>query len=671
VFGLDPETGSELWVEPHLSNYVRGVSEGDGAVFGATNGKLVAFDPVSGSEVWSRSLDTGTDTSSLGYDSGDVLLGEGERLEWRSHRDQTLDPSVSIDGTEAISVNGSLGVGETVSEPVDLSETGGSLEASTSDGTDVSVALSWVETTESIDPEVSVNGYTVGVNGTLSDGETVNKSVDRSHLSDGENTVSVSVSEGVDGPTGTVGLRYSHEVEEKRSINYSASSWSESYAVSKVWSGPVDNASLTIPWGSDRVVEVSELDVSVGGTALDPSSGAVSTDLSNGELTISIEEPVESGEEISVEAVGSKVAVESGSIRVIDGTELGEPLDSEIEVIESVSGEPVEISVDGAPNGELLHYSVNESWDGEEIATVRSATGEQTLRGAAPTGGTFTVRTAPVEVEPNTGAVEVELLEISEPSDLDRSVEIPSIDVSAASGSPDSATVTYYSSETGETWGLIDTSDGSRIDRAEANSPVTFTAPINTSMSFELLSVAPSLGDGVAAGGSGSSGLNLSATAVILGSVLGLLVIFGVIRRFGIEGRYEQLGIAGAVFVVGVVAVEAVTYGSVIALTVESILSPFAAPGAGTIVIGLGLLLGLAVLRATVGLPLWVLGLSVGAVSLWVLDSVADGAITEGLTEGLSQVSPLIWIALIGGSIYLIYTRLKPRDIVIRGDGES
>jgi len=113
--------------------------------------------------------------------------------------------------------------------------------------------------------------------------------------------------------------------------------------------------------------------------------------------------------------------------------------------------------------------------------------------------------------------------------------------------------------------------------------------------------------------------------------------------------------------VVGVVATEAVTRGSVLALLTEAVLDVGVDSQIGVVAGGIGLLLGVYAVHERFGLPWWVLGLAVTGDALWVVDTVTGGA----LSGGLGEVSALLWLVGIFGGMYLLYTRLKPRAIKI------
>ena len=660
---FDAEDGSLVWSHNQHTGEIQDLDVTGGVVYSVGSEKVVAVDLETESVLWSHTLHgpnggpaaVGVEDGvaySLGVSDG----GDGQLLAYTEELSST-DPQVTIGGESVVDVEGELAPGETVTENVTLAEgESGEVALSTGAGTRADVTLSWAEVTETVDPAVAVNGNTAAVDGVLPEGETAALNVSEAWVSDGENVVEVSSSTAADGPPGVVGLDYGHSAVEERSVNYSAGAWSESYGVSKAYDGPAENATVSIPWASERVADVREVTVEVDGSEVED----VETVSENGTLTVYLG-ALDGGENVTVEAVGSKVRVENGSIRVLNATPPGESLDTEISVEER--GEGFGVDVGGTVDGHLLHYTAAESWSGASSSAVVDVGGGQKLLTDAPAGGSFSVRTAPVEVRPAAGAVEA-VVHDPDPDD-------PRFHVRAHNGSDDPETfeVAYHGAESGETWDLLDVENHRTIETATASSPVWFTAAVEgATYGFRLDESAPSLGDGsaaVAASG-GGGGLDLTPTAVLLGTALSVLGILAAGRRFGVSSRRGYLALGGAGLVVGIVGVEAVTHGSVVALTVEAALSPlggFSAPGAGTVVLGVLLLLGLAAVHTRYPLPVWFLSLASAAIGVWVLDAVTGGA----LGRGLSEVAPLAWLALIGGVLYLLYVRLKPREIVLGG----
>ena len=662
---LDVDDGSTLeTVEPVNSNTIDVIDAESGEIHTASDTTVSVTSEADGSHLWGHDGHDGQGEVGALTADGDRSISVGlessasDRLQVWVGDLFTTDPEASLDGETVASHVGELEAGESVEENVTL-EAGESVDLgiSTAEESDVDVSLEWTDVTETRDVEVSINsdtidGETVTVDGTIADGDTESLDVDPSWLREGENTVEVRTAEGTESPVGLVGLNYSHTAEEEREVEYSASAWSEEYRLSKVWESDVDDATLTIPWGSERVVDVRNLTVTVGGDELTAEELETSTE--NGTLEVGVGS-VLAGETVTVDVVGSKVVVENGAVEVLNSTPPGESLDSTIEVVESSDG--FALDVDGTAEGHLIHYTAAESWSGASSEAVVDVEGAQTLEADAPEGGTFDVRTIPVELEPDEGAVRAT---VSEP-DADEPVFF--VGHHNGSDDPDTVDIAYHGSESGEEWDLIDLTNHTTVDTSTASSPVWFTATVDgVSYTVDRVASAPSSGTGVAAvSSSRSTGLDGTPTLLLLGLTVSILGILGAARRFGVESRRGYLAIAGATGAVTVVAVEAVTHGSVLALTLEAIVSPFDTPGAGTVVGGLVVLGVLSAIHARIGLPAWLLVLSVVGVSVWVLDTIAEGA----LTSGLSEVSPLIWLSLVGLAFVSVYLSLRPRPIEI------
>ena len=92
-----------------------------------------------------------------------------------------------------------------------------------------------------------------------------------------------------------------------------------------------------------------------------------------------------------------------------------------------------------------------------------------------------------------------------------------------------------------------------------------------------------------------------------------------------------------------------------------------------SVVIALVVPLGLVVIdqRTSISIPIPLYAGAALIVSLVLLESLAPGGIVEPLGAALDEVGPLIWIALIGGSIGLLYIWLRSRrpEIIIGGSG--
>lgn len=663
VKAANASTGSVLW--SHSEHTADGLSvavSGDGSTVYSSgeDGRVLAYDVAGGSVSWEHSAHT-TQAAGVAYDAPNGTLYsvgvDDATLYGYQDRRETEDPSVDLDGdgTAEASVSGVLADGETVTRNLSLSTSTTSAAVSTTGSTEVGLAFSWVEVTETVDPEVTVNGHTVGYDGTLAPGSTASLNVSDYWIENGTNNVSVGVSQVADGPPGMVGLDYTHRAVEDRGVAYGATTWSETYDVSKTWASDVENGSLSLSWASDRVVAVRSVSVEVNGSTI--SSPTYASE--NGTLTVDVG-AVEAGETVNVSATGSKVRVSGGTLSVTNATEEGLSLDTEARVETVTDPENFTVAVGGTEAGHLLHYVASESWTSADDYLRLSPDGSQVLHLSPAEGGTFRVRTSPVEISPEGEDVEALVLDASEPRFRVREA--------AGVGEPDSVEVTYYDTEGGQTYELYSETEERGVDTATAESPVTLlTDGDDETYSIRLYDSPSASGDGAAvavgAGGGGGAGLGLAPAAVV--GAAGLAVVAAVLlgRRFGVEGTAATGLLAVVGLVVAVVATEAVTRGSVLALVVEAFLDPVVDSQIGVVAGGIGLLLGLYAVNERVGLPWWVLGLAVAGDAVWVLDEVTGGA----LSGGLGEVSALLWLVGIFGGMYLLYTRLKPRDIVIGG----
>ena len=154
---------------------------------------------------------------SVGWGPDEKYLGAGtfESVHvWETVGPGTVDPSITIDG-QTINHDGELDEGETISETLtDLSPDSYDEDVSLSDGA-VNIELDWTETTVTRDPTVTISSdggtQDISHDGDIADGETVDvsDSIDES-LIGGVTTISLSVSDEVDGPVGKTRVNFEH-----------------------------------------------------------------------------------------------------------------------------------------------------------------------------------------------------------------------------------------------------------------------------------------------------------------------------------------------------------------------------------------------------------------------------------------------------------------------------
>lgn len=338
--------------------------------------------------IWSdRWVDSGTDfdsSMSVGVSEGDSVS-----LRWTpSGGDIYLTGNPTVEGSEPDSVAVSIdGQDLTVSN-------GGSTSTSLSPGdhsvsvpdhaSNTDVQLSWTETTITADPSLSIDGSTVAsVDGTLSDGETVSRSINP--LSPGSHTASVSAdyqvgadaswTETTSTTSGTVSL---NGVSKSFPAVSQGESTSVSFAPSTLDSGASNSWSVSTPSGRfDYSLSVDELDATKNpsvdidrdGTPEASVSGLISSDDSR-EFSIN---PSLSDDEWAVSAEGSPVSI-SAPI-----TETSMPSDIAV----SINGHSISHSgtlSDGATDSLVA----NKSWLREGSNTVSVSIGDGSLSSDAP-----------------------------------------------------------------------------------------------------------------------------------------------------------------------------------------------------------------------------------------------------------------------------------------------
>ena len=170
---------------------------------------------------------------------------------------------------------------------------------------------------------------------------------------------------------------------------------------------------------------------------------------------------------------------------------------------------------------------------------------------------------------------------------------------------------------------------------------------------------------GGAAAASSGGGFGLPPTVLLLGTTVSLLGVFVVGRRLGIESRRGYGALLSIGVVIGVVALEAVTDGSVVAEITAVVASGGEGSGFRALLLSIGVIVALWVVRSRFGVSDSVLSLLGLGVAVWLVDSISGGA----LTGGLGEISPIFWLGALAFAGYLLYVRLSPRDItLIRGE---
>ena len=437
----------------------------------------------------------------------------------------TEDPSVTINGSTT-SHAGILDPGESVSESVDLDRGFQSADVSVNGPVDVSV--SWTEISQTVDPVVELNGETVGVDGTLSDGETVTLSQNASALQEGTNRVNISTNSPSSGPASLVGFEYSHGAETTVSGTVDAGTWNEVATVQKTWAGDRANATATIPM-NDRVVDVDQVEIRYNETTWQTVSDSEFA-LDGTDLTVQLGD-VAAGSTTEVRATGSKVRVTDGSISVLNATTTDGPLNTTIAV--DSAGPNFAIHTAGTRVGDRVTYAENATWGETNDTTTFTSSGEQTMTlPGATAGGETTVKTWPIAVSPATDSVTI--------TDTvgERDTE-PGVVVNGDGNA--GVSYTYLEAQDATPYVLYSETNGIVRDEGLASSPITLT----DDNSAETLVFR--VDDGTASGSSSSSGAVAGAVAPMVTNNGGFNLSADLTTPLTI--LVSLVGIVGALFV--------------------------------------------------------------------------------------------------------------------------
>lgn len=557
---------------------------------------------------------------------------------------------------------GDIPANSTQTKTVDISGSTSSIDVSSSSSTRLDMEVNYTETTETVDPEVSVNGYNSGYTGTLSDGETVSLDVNNSWVKE-TNSVNISVGDGSlssDAPTPRVDLDYRHTTEDKISVESSTYEWVTRYQFSREYATTQDSVSITVPL-RDNVVNVTAVETSRNGSAW--STADYTLDDSN-DLVIDAG-TVDAGTNLSVRANTTLVKPVNGDITVEEPTLLENELNTLISVDSKSEGFGIEVG--STRKNTAVHHVTDTSWSAEDYSSVQND-GSQTLYlpGSAE-GGTARVKTAPLVVEPD-GGVEVVVEDATEPRFRLRQ---------GSTGGSDSVSVTWTDAARDTDYSLWSITQ-ERESRSAESDGTNVSFSIGDSTASYRIEESSSTTAAIAVGesaGTGPLGLPLDLLALLLGvggTFVGLLLAR---RRFGLRGRAATYGLLGAGAIVSIVAIELVTPRSIVSdfafsasrafgLLGGGALDGFLSSGAGSIALGLSALIGLyAIDSRLLSLPRWLWIVAGGGITVWIVDTVTEGA----LASGLSEVSALAWLLIILGAIVLLWRALQPTQINIGG----
>jgi hypothetical protein len=527
--------------------------------------------------------------------------------------------------------------------------------------------------TKTSDVEVTENGEVIATHsGTLADGETYNFSANSSLLRTGTNTVNISVGDGslsADAPTPATGFEMNHSAKSDRSVQYEGEHFSERYNVSRPWDSATQDATLTIPFAGN-VISVRDLTVFVNGTETPPAwsqfkENSTTLEIGFGDLG--------ANSEVRVVTNGSKVVAENATIQVRDPTKTGQKLNSKVELVSWASDSY--LAVGGTSNGDWIHYGAAASWSSSADYAHVTVGGSQHLTFPnAADGATVRVRNVPLEVEPQSGGVEVLIVDAAVDTDNDGETEGPEFRIRQgdATGS-DNDNVRYDGPwlESTISYELYSTSSGQPVDTDSPNSPVEFLTG-DDAMTYLIQEATGGGGGGGGGGDSGdgeddSSGTATTTSPSPLGSafvvgvvVVGILAFWYVGRKVtgasGVRDNGLLLVGGGATALVGVSAVSNVSLFGLVA--------DVAATGAGRVVLAAAVLLVLRGIDArTEWIPTWGYVVTGVGLTFWLIQEFTGGA----LTSSVERTAPVLLFAGIIGTVVILWKAFDKRDIIIGG----
>ncbi|MFW5900217.1 MAG: hypothetical protein ACOCTH_00380 [Halodesulfurarchaeum sp.] len=644
---------------------------------GSQSYKTWAFDADSGDTLASDMAYSGSDARKI-IPHPDGFVVADDNFDRVSQITFAADIGINLDGEDTGEGAEFLYANETASWTLSDVSTGNHTVSVDLAKSGVDTDLEWTETVHSADPEVTINGNSIPYNGTINDGETVDLSdeVDPSWFTAGEEqSVGVAVSTAYDGPSGEVDLTLSHSGVSNQLVEYDGEEWSERYELNHTFADEQQDATLTIPWASDRVIDLRDLEVTRDGSSVaDPDYS-----FSEGELVVTFGE-VDASESVAINATGSKVKVESGDISVTEPTDIGDELETTIRVEETGANGRVEIDVAGTAAGDHLHY-VSEGDDDHYIDLTPDK--QLVTLQSASNGSNATIKSTDFEVWPRTGDV------IATVKDADE----PEFQLEPGDTFGDSVEVTYHDTESGHEYELYSVTDENGVDSVVASSPVTLITD-DEAATYTINDLGRSTGGGGGGGGGGAGPIaggdggqlfGLSSELLLL--VFAILALAGlwllnrsrggsipVVRRlpgFGSgssatrrssgtsagRSRFQRalrwLVIGGGLAVAAFLVITTGVAGDLGIPTGELLV----------VLLGIGALLALWQIdvRTDQSIPRWLFVVAAGLAVLYVLETIEPGVILGGLSKGFETVSPLFWLVLILGGVYFVRKWLQAR----------
>jgi hypothetical protein len=518
--------------------------------------------------IYLESGSTTTETINGSWEAVDNVTAEYDDstvnvLEVRSYTEGSEGVDVTVDGNTH--EFGNLTAGESETWNTSLEPGKYSFEWAATGGI-IDSAINYTESTKTVDPSIELNKESVSHTGTLSDSETVSKTIDQSVLKEGTNNLNISVGDGTlssDAPTPTVAINVTHDSTDKQSVTYDGGQWAESYNVSDTYASSRSEANLSVPFQSD-VYAIQSLEAQVNTSGWTPVVASNYT-LENTTLSVDLNavygSDIPAGTTMHVRTTGVAVEAINGSITVTSVTPPGETLNSSVTLDTWNASSKLDVS--STQKGDRVHYITSESWNNEDAYSRYQSTGTQRLHLDAATGGdTFSVHTLPVTIRPEAGDVNIRV-----PDDRVNRTQ-PVYKATPGQSTSDAYDITFLNATDGETYVLWSETHGIVLDEGTASSPLTLTDDEdNTELNqFQIdTGTSSSSGSGGSSGAGGSGIVGVPTTGgdtnfipLIGVAVLGALVLVaarndgavadaGQDAASGIESRLSQVPVVGPV----------------------------------------------------------------------------------------------------------------------------
>jgi hypothetical protein len=456
------------------ANSIGGMGDIDG------DGDLdVAYSKSDGSDV--KYIDAAGNTVNTGRTAYEV----GGVGDLGSDKSQTSDPAIDIDGdgSNEVSITGNFSGSETREITLDTGSDSGSV--STSSGS-LDLKLDYTERSQTVDPSITIasdaGSQTVDYAGTLADGSTADLSgnINESMVA-GNVTLTTGVNSPSSGPQAKFDFGYNHASNKTFSTQYAATQFEERYNVSESFAEGPENAKVTIPFASSRVVAVETAEYQINGGSWQ-SLSASEYSFNNSRLTADISAAyggaLPNNSTVGFRSTGRKVTVASGNITVLDATAPGDDLDTELRVDSRSEG--FAINVGPTESGSRVHYATSDDFGGSGPtgSAVIEANGDQHVElPNALAGDKMRMQHLKTKVTPDRGDVRVEVQEVG---------SNPKLDISPGpGGAGDPVSFEYYRTQSGSEYILQSITEGIVRDSDVANSP----AILSDDDSDELLAI--------------------------------------------------------------------------------------------------------------------------------------------------------------------------------------